>query len=187
LFFAFFAVAVVAAPSHAQPVGADRGPDVQSLAPGGDALDRRGETLDVVMRMHRRSSQPLADDSVSPGLRFQLGIAYSLAMHALRTQAGCRGLFETLGRNGEAVLAGSRYLEAGNSTTCLEGVAAFTTVGATKIKLCHNFGLLQPSTAAVLLLHEALHSSGLRERPGYPGAPSAPEISAVVRGACRLQ
>ncbi len=131
--------------------------------------------------------RPSADYSVTPKEKYQLAIAFNIAIGVLRTEPACRALFQPLGCDGEAILARTVYSDGGSSFTCQTGVPAYTTVRSTTVKLCHNFAYLRPSGAAVLLLHEALHSSGLRESPGYANAPTANEISSAVREGCKLQ
>jgi hypothetical protein len=127
------------------------------------------------------------DGSVPPIMRYKLATAYGTAIRVLRNEPSCRTLFQKLGADGEDVLARSLYSEAGDSSYCQEAVGAFTTVGSTQIKLCRSFGELQASSAAALLLHEALHSSGVRESPGYPNALTAREINVAVSQGCSLR
>jgi hypothetical protein len=162
-------------------------PDIQAFSQDSNGPERPGQALELTMLSREHSRRPLADYSVSPVMRYQLNIAYTIAISVLRKEPGCRALFLPLGTNGEAVLASTQYYDAGNNHNCQEGVPAFTTVRSTKIKLFRSFSYLQPSSAAVLLLHEALHSSGLRESPAYPNALTAKEITSVVSQGCNLQ
>lgn len=114
-------------------------------------------------------------------------MAYDTAIGVLRREPTCRALFQRLGADGEAVLRRTQYHDGEESRNCEGDVRAFTSVGSPLIKVCHGFAELQASSAALLLLHEALHTSGLPESPGYPNAMSANEISAVVSVACKLQ
>ncbi len=185
LLLALFILGLTGAPGMAEPAG--DGPDRQRLAPDASEPATPDRELQLLMLNHSGRREPRLDQSLSPLLKYQLSGAYRTAVGVLRKEAACRALFEPFGRDGEAVLARSRFVDAGDGDrTCATGAPAFTTVGGTNIKLCRSFGYLSPSTAAALLLHEALHSSGLRESPAYPGAMTAGGITAVVRAGCKL-
>lgn len=175
-------------PGMSQPAAVGGSPDRQRLAPDASEPARPDQELQLVMLNHGRRRGPQVDDSLPPVLKYQLGNAYHTAVKVLRKEAACRALFDPFGRDGETVLARTWYVDAGDGNrTCATGVPAFTTVGGTNIKLCRNFGHLKPATAAALLLHEALHSSGLQESPAYPDAMTAAGITAVVRKGCKLE
>ncbi|OFV80925.1 MAG: hypothetical protein A2Y78_13625 [Acidobacteria bacterium RBG_13_68_16] len=181
--------ALVLLPVTAAPQSSPRGSgsDRQTLSQDANGPERAEQAIELTMLARERFPRPSMDGSVPPIMRYQLAKAYDTAIRVLRREPGCRTLFQRLGANGEDVLARSRYYAAGESRHCQEGVPAFTNVGSTQIKLCRSFGELQASSAAVLLLHEALHSSGLRESPGYPNALTAREINVVVSQGCSLQ
>ncbi len=185
LLLALFILGLTGAPGMAEPAGG--GPDRQRLSPDASEPATPDRELQLLMLNHRVRRGPQVGDSLPPALKYQLGNAYRTAIGVLHKKATCRALFEPFGRDGEAVLATSWYVDAGDGNrTCATGAPAFTTVGGTNVKLCRSFGYLSPSTAAALLLHEALHSSGLRESPGYPGAMTAAEITGAVREGCNL-
>lgn len=174
---------LVLLPVAAAPQSSARRP----LSQNADGPEGAGQAIELTMLARGRFPRPSMDYSVPPVMRYQLAKAYDAAIRALRREPGCRTLFRRLGADGEDVLARSRYYAAGESRYCQEGVPAFTNVGSTQIKLCRNFTELQASSATVLLLHEALHSSGLRESPGYPNALTTREINVVVSQGCSLQ
>ena len=66
------------------------------------------------------------------------------------------------------------------------GAAAFTLVGSPRTVVCPGFDRLAIEEAAVIVLHEALHSAGLGERPLDPDAPNGGEINRLIRVACGL-
>jgi len=181
--------ALVLLPATAAPQSSPgaSGADSQTLSQDVNGPERAWQALELTMLARGRFPRPLMDYSLPPVMRHQLARAYGIAIRVLRKEPGCRTLFQRLGADGEDVLARSRYSPAGDSGYCQEAVAGFTTVGSMQIKLCRSFSDLQASSAAVLLLHEALHSSGLRESPGYPNALTAREINVVVSQGCSLQ
>lgn len=181
---ALLLVAGIAAP---QPLTRVARPDKGPLSPDPNGSERPGQAVELAMLSRGHPLRPFAAYSLSPAMRYQLGIAHDIAISALRREPSCRNLFQRLGADGEAVLARSQYFDAENSPYCQEGVPAFTDVGSAQIKLCGRFGTLQASSAALLLLHEALHSSGLRESPTYPNALTAREINVVVSQGCYLR
>jgi len=177
------ATALVLLPATAAPQSSARRP----LSQDANSPARANQDIEVTTLARNRFPQPSMDRSMPPIVRYQLANAYDTAIRALRTEPECRTLFKQLGADGEDVLARSQYSDAGNSGNCQEAVAAFTNLGSTQIKLCRSFGELQVSNAAALLLHEALHSSGLRESPGYPNALTAREINVAVSQGCKLR
>jgi hypothetical protein len=74
--------------------------------------------------------------------------------------------------------------------SCPSGILAMTKPGSRIVGLCPRFTdqvFKDQRSAEVALLHEALHTLGLGEIPGapHPGALTAPQITEVVKGACR--
>jgi len=67
------------------------------------------------------------------------------------------------------------------------GVAAASNPGTPIAWVCPAFSSLKVERAALTLIHEALHSAGMPERPQTPGARSSAEINDPVRGRCELQ
>ncbi len=181
------ALVLVAGTAAPQPLTSGGRPDKGPLSPDPNSSETPGQAVELTMLLREHSRRPFAAYSLSPAMRYQLGIANGIAISALRREPSCRTLFQRLGADGEAVLARSQYFDAENSHYCQEGVPAFTDLGSARIKLCGRFGTLQASSAALLLLHEALHSSGLRESPTYPNALTAREINVVVSQGCKLQ
>ncbi len=116
-----------------------------------------------------------------------LTAAYRVAVGWLEHQPSCRSLFARLGSNGFERLTHTTYARAGTAADrrfCGAGAPAFTGIGSLRVMLCERFGQLPVDTAAVIVLHEALHSSGLDEWPGNPKARRAQEIDSMVRTAC---
>lgn len=114
--------------------------------------------------------------------------SFSLAIDRVRSSASCAGLFTRLGRDGRSVLEGTYYLRAElpADSQCVAGVAAYTHVGGHRCWVCPYFGSLSTSAGAVILIHEALHASGLSESHVDREAPNPSEINRLVRMACSL-
>lgn len=114
--------------------------------------------------------------------------SFSLAIDRVRSSPSCASLFARLGKDGRAVLEGTYYLRAElpADPQCVAGVAAFTHVGGHRCWVCPYFGSLSTDAGAVILIHEALHASGLSESTVDPEAPSPAEINRAVRLACSL-
>jgi hypothetical protein len=177
------AAALVLLPATAAPQSSASRP----LSQDANGPERAGPAVEFTVLARKRFPRPAMDASLQPIIKYQLANAFDTAIRALRTEPECRTLFKRLGSDGEDVLARSQYSDAGNSGYCEEAVAAFTNVGSMQIKLCRSFGELQASNAAALLLHEALHSSGLRESPVYPNAMTTREINVAVSQGCKLR
>lgn len=165
---------------------APQSPARRPLSQDANGPERMELSIELNMLTRTRFPRPAMDASLPPIIKYQLGIAYDTAIRVLRKEPSCRTLFQRLGTDGEDVLARSWYSDAGDGGYCQEAVPAFTKVGSTHIKLCRSFGGLQVSAAAVLLLHEALHSGGLRESPAYPNALTSREINLAVSQGCNL-
>ncbi|MCU0291352.1 MAG: hypothetical protein MUF10_05095 [Thermoanaerobaculaceae bacterium] len=114
--------------------------------------------------------------------------SFSLAIDRVRSSPSCASLFTRLGRDGGSVLQATYYLraEAPADPHCVAGVAAFTHVGGHRCWVCPYFGSLSAAAGAVILIHEALHASGLSESTVDREAPSPAEINRLVRVACSL-
>lgn len=54
------------------------------------------------------------------------------------------------------------------------------------VYLCSSYINQTADLRAALLVHEAMHSAGQREAPGYPGYPTSAELAAVVREKCQV-
>ncbi len=117
----------------------------------------------------------------------QLALAFGLAQSNIRANAGCSALFGRFGKNGNDLLAsiefeGANFEKLGDP--CRSGVAAFTQVGRRLIRLCPSFATLSLPAAAVILIHEGLHSAGMSEKPFDPNGLKPQEINRLVAASC---
>jgi hypothetical protein len=123
--------------------------------------------------------------------RVRLTVALRLADERLRNLPACSSLFDDLGADGLTRLRATRYqsvADVGGERVCGRGLgaAAFTTVGNLRTVICPGFDRLGSDEAAVIVLHEALHSAGLGEWPLDPDGQNGGEINRMVRLACGL-
>jgi hypothetical protein len=63
-------------------------------------------------------------------------------------------------------------------------ILAYTKVGGTPTWICRNFARISIESAAVAVIHEALHHAGLEERPHDRLAMSSVEITDMVKDKC---
>ena len=124
-----------------------------------------------------------------PAVRDALARSLPLAQERIGGQRACGALFTRLGAEGTARLAATSYrLAAGErgGRSCRRGVHALTAVGGTVVALCPSFARLTAAQAALILIHEALHSAGQTEYPSDPAAPDSRAITRMVMEGCRL-
>jgi len=131
---------------------------------------------------------PWTSPKMAKDLRRDLAGAVELAVRRLREEPPCRLLFEELGADGEAALAKTLYYPApvDQEKSFCRRASATTMVGARQTWVCRSFRGLSPNRAAVTVLHEALHQSGMSERPLDRHALDSLEINRLVEERCDL-
>jgi len=133
---------------------------------------------------------PKLDASISGPLRARLRSAFDLAVQRVQEVESCSALFVSLRHNGVEMLRNTRYSVAAaaiaRDACSKQDIVAFTAVGSPATRVCPSFQQLPPTAAAMILLHEALHYAGLRERPVHPDGLWPAEINALVRKGCGL-
>jgi hypothetical protein len=148
-----------------------------------------GEGRDSRPVVARPNAKPTVTGNLLVPVRQQLTMGFFLAQSRLRTHPTCAALFSRLGADGLAILEQARYDGANFdrlSQSCRHGVPAFTKVGSDLVKLCPGFGVLSVPAAALTVIHEALHSAGLSEKPVDPKALTPQEINRMVQVSCGL-
>lgn len=133
-------------------------------------------------------SGPWISPTVSSAVRSRLEASYLTATQRLQESAECRALFSDLGADGLEALASTMYYPA---TLQLErqvcgGAHGYTAVGWVPTYLCRSFVRLSERRGALVLIHEALHRSGMGELPLDANALSSGEINDLVAEKCRL-
>jgi hypothetical protein len=114
---------------------------------------------------------------------------HSLAIERTRGVPACAALFEEYAASGVEMMAHTFYVAPSaveRREFCVGGVTAFTQVGSRVTRLCPVFGDVHRRTAALTLIHEALHSAGMTESPSTAGALTPSEINHLVKMACGL-
>jgi hypothetical protein len=133
--------------------------------------------------------KPRVSGNLLGPVRQQLSLGFFLAQSRIRTHPTCSALFERFRVDGAELLGRVRFNGAAFETsfsTCKHGVAAYTTVGSHQIVLCPGFGGIPVPGAALILIHEVLHSAGMTEKPSDPNGFAAGEINVMVKVSCNL-
>lgn len=126
-------------------------------------------------------------------LRSSIEVAYDLAVQRVLEVESCSRLFAELGADAVQILGGSYYwpvISYRDAKQLCDGRnAAFTLVGSPMVFVCGEFKRLSYQDAATIIIHEALHTAGLKERPQYRGngVKSSREISSMVAKSCFLE
>lgn len=131
---------------------------------------------------------PMGDGSPTPAQRFKLDLGKAKALEELQANPNCASLPQDMGL-GEWVdlvdqINRTTYRNWDSHERCGGGAGAFTTPNWNYVYLCNKFGDVTVKRAAEIIIHEALHSSGLSENPPNPNAPSSAEIDAQVQQHC---
>jgi hypothetical protein len=141
--------------------------------------------------------QPWIHKSMPEPTRERLEAGFRLAAERVVEVEACGGLFTRFGANGLDALRLSLYFPPGSYLHEIEVCGrnpiadsreaenlAVTKTGGRVVWICRNFARVSTETAAVTLIHEALHCAGLSERPTDRLAMSSAEITEMVRAAC---
>jgi hypothetical protein len=121
--------------------------------------------------------------------RWAFNAAFKSALLRVLEQDSCGDLFSGLELNGLEALIGTRYELVSSKTDrllCKGGVSAITGIGSYRTRLCYHFKVLHQNDKISILIHEALHTAGLREFPFSPDAPTSTEITRIVKSECAL-
>lgn len=111
------------------------------------------------------------------------------ATNKLNNTPDCEKMYDDLGANGPNVLSRTTYRDGTGSAACNShpSAAAVTQPGSFTVLLCGtNFTNLSASGAAVVVIHEGLHSAGLNENPPDPSAMTSDQINQMVMSKCGL-
>ena len=155
------------------------------MAPPVAASDLRGvKKLD-----DPRSTGPMMRGNVTETVRQRLTLGFYLAKARVNTKPSCAALFTQLGADGPSLLAQVTFHGVTMEKVrgpCGPDIVAHTTVGGRDVKLCPSFGSLSVPAAAVIVIHEALHSAGLSEKPSDPQGLTKEQINTLVKVSCSL-
>jgi hypothetical protein len=141
--------------------------------------------------------RPWVHRAMADDVRSNLEAGFKLAVERVHEVEACRDLFARLGADGLEMLATGLYFPVdsyrrevevcGRNTRANSRGAenlAYTTVGGAPTFICRHFARVSTETAAMALIHEALHHAGLAERPHDRLAMSSTEITEIVRESC---
>jgi len=141
--------------------------------------------------------EPWIHHKMDPGVREKLEAGFDLAVKRVREIEACAGLFTRLGADGIHMLKTGLYLPVHsyrheivvcgrNPATNSWGakILAYAKVGGTPTWICRHFSRVSTETAAIAVIHEALHHAGLPERPHDRMAMSSIEITEMVTTEC---
>ena len=142
---------------------------------------------------------PWIHPSMPKSVSAKVEAGFELAVERVREVESCGDLFAELGADGLEVLSTSLYHPVDSHRREVEvcgrkpGVSfegatnlAYTTVGGTRIWICRHFARVSKKTAAIAVIHEALHHAGLNEKPHDRMAMSSIEITRMVKRACEF-
>jgi hypothetical protein len=167
-------------------------PKVQSFvitAPS--VVEKADEAIAIAaLRQNAKPGEALMLGGMTDRVERKLQFAYPLALERVGEIDTCAGLFNELGVDGIEMLStsvyrparGKRQLQACSDTDA----KAFTSVRSLRTTLCDSFGRNSRQAAAMILIHEALHSAGMSEQPHDPNALSSYQINRLVRKSCKL-
>ncbi len=141
--------------------------------------------------------EPWIHHKMDPRVREKLEAGFGLAVDRVREIKECADLFTRLGSDGIDMLKTGLYLPVHSYrheiVVCGRNPAvnslgarnlAYTKVGGTPTWICRHFSRVSTETAAIAVIHEALHHAGLNERPHDRMAMSSVEITEMVTTAC---
>ena len=141
--------------------------------------------------------EPWIHHSMPSRVSGKLEAGFELAVERVREVESCGDLFAALGADGLEMLATGLYLPVDsyrrevavcgrNSAANSRGAEnlAYTNVGGAPTWICRHFARVSTETAAIAVIHEALHHAGLAEKPHDRMAMSSVEITEMVKIAC---
>ena len=134
-----------------------------------------------------RSIKPKVSGYLPAPLWIKLSSAFRVARERIRTMPGCSTLFTSRGVDGLELLTRASFAGAAperDQAACAGSAVARTEVGGRQIRLCPGFEALSPSTAALVVIHEALHNAGMSEKPADPSGLTSREINRLVERGC---
>ena len=143
--------------------------------------------------------KPFIHPAMAPEVRAKLEVGLELAAERVREIEACGDLFTRLGVDGLDMLSSGLYMQVNthlrevqvcgrNGAESSWGAKnlAYTQVGAASTWICRHFARVSAETAAVALIHEALHHAGLTEWPSDRLAMTSEQITKMVQNACEF-
>ena len=147
------------------------------------SLPSSTEVVAIEPRIHTR---------MNDGLRDSVDVAYEIAAQRVQEVESCSDLFSGLGVDALETLASAHYMPVFSyrdaKELCGGRTLAFTVVGSPLTFICTDFERLSDQDAAKIIIHEALHTAGLKESPQYRGRgiKTSREINSMVAKSCHF-
>jgi hypothetical protein len=136
--------------------------------------------------------EPWIHPRMNDGLHERVAVGFEIAAELVQEVDSCSDLFADLGVDALETLASALYWPVISyrdaKEICRGRNLAFTTVGSGMTFICADFEKLSSQDAAVVIIHEALHTAGLKEKPQYRGRgiKTSREINSMVTKSCFL-
>jgi hypothetical protein len=136
--------------------------------------------------------QPWIHSRMKGDLRARVEVAFEIAAQRVQESEACTELFTELGVDAMETLDSALYwpVKSHRDVTelCRGRNLAFTFVGSPLTFICPDFKGVSDQRAAQVIIHEALHNAGLKERPQYKGfgVKSSAAIDSMVAKACKF-
>jgi hypothetical protein len=133
--------------------------------------------------------QPWIHGGMNNGLRDSVEVAFEIAAQRVQEVETCSDLFTELGVDAMETRDRAVYMPVFSSQkvqkVCGRNLA-YTFVGAPSTFICPKFERVSDQHAAMVLIHEALHTAGLEEAPTTPGAKTSQQINSMVAKSCHF-
>jgi len=136
--------------------------------------------------------QPWIHPRMVDDLHARVEVAFEIAAQRVQETETCAELFTELGVDAMKTLGSALYWPVPSyrdvKKLCRGRNLAFTFVGSTLTFICPDFEGVSDQRAAQVIIHEALHNAGLKERPQYKGVgvKSPAAIDSMVAKACKF-
>jgi len=135
------------------------------------------------------SVEPWIHGGMDEGLRDSIEVAFEIASQRVQDVQSCSDLFAQFGVNAMETLDRAVYMPVFSShkvkKVCGQNLA-YTFVGAPSTFICPKFERVSDQHAAMVIIHEALHTAGLEEAPTNPGAKTSQQINSMVAKNCHF-
>jgi hypothetical protein len=132
---------------------------------------------------------PWIHPRMNDGLRDSVEMAFEIAAQRVKEVESCAELYTELGADAMETLANAVYVPVLSYRDVKEFCdrnLAFTFVGSRVTYICPDFESLSEQRAAMVIVHEALHNAGLKEKPQYARAKTSHAIDSLVAKSCRF-
>lgn len=136
--------------------------------------------------------EPWIHPRMDDGLRARVEMAFEIAAERVQEVEACAELFTEFGVDAKETLGSALYWPVISyrdvKKICGRRTLAFTFVDSPLTFMCPDFEGVSDQRAAQIIIHEALHNAGLKEKPQYAGvgAKSPAAIDSMVAKSCNF-